>query len=142
MPIINNDPNWKVNMMDADGHYTNVYLTTNSKWKVFGKKTINGVVCYRLGNQNQWVPARYLDFNLDNASISSNGETPLSGTARVTYTGRGPVRLLNSEGHYVDQYIPKRSAWKVFAEKTVNGQHLYRLGNQDQWVPAQYVALS
>ena len=142
MPAISGHPNWKVNMLDADGHYTNVYLTTNSKWRVFGKKTINGVECYRLGNQNQWVPARYLDFNLDDAENQSNGETPLKGTVRVTYNGRGSVRLLNAEGHYVDQYIPKRSTWKVFAEKTVNGQHMYRLGNQDQWVPAQYVGLS
>lgn len=58
LPIINNNPNWKVNMMDANGHFTNVYLNTNTSWKVFAKKTINGIECYRLGSQQQWVPAQ------------------------------------------------------------------------------------
>lgn len=56
-------PTWKINMLDASGHYTNVYLNPNTAWKVFGKKTINGEVCYRLGSQSQWVPAKYLSLN-------------------------------------------------------------------------------
>lgn len=53
-------PSWKINMLDASGHYTNVYLNANTAWKVFGKKTINGEVCYRLSSQSQWVPTNYL----------------------------------------------------------------------------------
>lgn len=53
-------PTWKIQMMDANGKYTGVYLKPNTSWKVFGKKTINGRTCYRLGSQSQWVPEEYI----------------------------------------------------------------------------------
>ena len=54
--------NYAVAMLDANGKYTGKFLKQGSSFKVFGKKTIKGRVCYRLGTQAQWVPARFLVF--------------------------------------------------------------------------------
>lgn len=60
MPILSRHPRWKVRLLDANGHYTNQYLRTNTNWKVFGRKMIRGQLMYRLGTQQQWCPAVYL----------------------------------------------------------------------------------
>lgn len=54
--------NYAVAMLDADGKYTGKFLKQDSSFKVFAKKVINGHLCYRLGTQAQWVPARFLVF--------------------------------------------------------------------------------
>lgn len=54
--------NYAVAMLDADGKYTGKFLKQGSSFKVFAKKVINGHLCYRLGTQAQWVPARFLVF--------------------------------------------------------------------------------
>ena len=59
-PVINNNPGWMIALLDGEGHYTGKYIPTNSNWKVLAKKTISGVEYYRLGNDQQWVAARYL----------------------------------------------------------------------------------
>lgn len=53
---------YAVAMLDADGKYTGKFLKQGSSFKVFAKKVINGHLCYRLGTQAQWVPARFLVF--------------------------------------------------------------------------------
>lgn len=58
-PIINHNPNWKVRLLDSDGHYTK-YIRTNTRWKYFDVKTIRGMKCYKLGTNKQWAPAKYL----------------------------------------------------------------------------------
>lgn len=58
-PVINNNPNWKVRLLDSDGHYTQ-YIRTNTRWKYFDVKIIRGIKCYKLGTDKQWVPAKYV----------------------------------------------------------------------------------
>ncbi len=60
MPRLRWHPFAKVRLLDANGHYTNQYLRTNTYWKVWGRKVINGRLMYRLGTQKQWCPASYL----------------------------------------------------------------------------------
>lgn len=59
VPVINNNPSWKVALLDQDGKFTGNYLTTNTNWKVFGTKIINGETYYCLGSNRQWIPAKY-----------------------------------------------------------------------------------
>jgi hypothetical protein len=65
-------------------------------------------------------------------------ETPYNSVVTVKYNGRGKIKLLNSNGHYVNQYVSKNSKWKTFSKATINGQTMYRIGNQSQWLPSQY----
>lgn len=59
-PVINHNPNWMIQLMDIDGHYTGKYINTNTRWKYFDVKTIKGMKCYKLGTDKQWVPGKYL----------------------------------------------------------------------------------
>ena len=58
VPFINHNPNWKIRLLDSDGHYTK-YIRTNTRWKYFDVKIIKGMKCYKLGTDTQWVPAKY-----------------------------------------------------------------------------------
>lgn len=58
VPVINNNPNYKVRLLDKDGHYTQ-YIVTNSRWKVLGERTIKDMKCYKLGTEKQYVPAKF-----------------------------------------------------------------------------------
>lgn len=109
--------------------------------ETYDTKTVNGVSYTRIGAEdaNTWIQTQYLGNH--STEKPSNGETAMRGVAKVTFNGKGAVRLLNAEGHYVDQYVKKGSSFKVWAEKTVNGQHLYRIGSQSQWIPAKYVSV-
>ena len=60
-PVINNNPGWMIALLDGEGNYTGKYISTNSNWKVFARKTINGRTYYRLGTDQQWAPASYLN---------------------------------------------------------------------------------
>lgn len=59
-PVINHNPNWMIQLMDSNGHYTGKYIKTNTRWKYFDVKTIKGMKCYKLGTDKQWVPAKFL----------------------------------------------------------------------------------
>ena len=59
-PIINGNRNWKIALRDSTGHLTGKYIPTDSRWKVFDAKTIKGEKYYKLGNNQQWVPAKYV----------------------------------------------------------------------------------
>ncbi|CCI86956.1 GH25 family lysozyme [Lactobacillus gigeriorum] len=59
-PIINNDPDWKIALRDSNGHLTGKYIPTNSRWKVLGQKVVKGEKYYKIGNNQQWVPAKYV----------------------------------------------------------------------------------
>lgn len=112
-----------------------------SRVATFGTTTVNGVSYTRIGskNSNTWIQTQYLGNHSDKPA---NNETKLNGVGRVSYNGKGSVRLLNADGHYVDQYVKKGASFKVWAEKTVNGKHLYRIGSQSQWIPAKYFSLN
>lgn len=59
-PVINGNPNYMIQLLDSDGHYTGKYIRTNTSWKVFGEKNIKGMKCYKLGTEKQYVPAKYV----------------------------------------------------------------------------------
>ena len=59
-PVINHNPNWKIKLLDGNGHYTDQYIKTNTRWKYFDVKTIKDMKCYKLGTNKQWAPAKYL----------------------------------------------------------------------------------
>ncbi|NHL94369.1 GH25 family lysozyme [Lactobacillus helveticus] len=58
VPIINNNPNYKVRLLDSEGHYQK-YIATNTHWEVWGVKIIKGMKCYKIGTDTQWVPAKF-----------------------------------------------------------------------------------
>jgi hypothetical protein len=49
-PVINGNRNWKIALRDSQGKLTGKYISTDTNWKVFGKKLINGELYYRLGS--------------------------------------------------------------------------------------------
>lgn len=135
IPVINHNANYKVALHDSNGRLTGKYISTNSNWKVFARKAINGQTYYRIGNENQWIPAQYASAN--------NEETKLSGVAHVPviHNNRNwKVALLDGNGHVTGKYISTNSNWKVLAKKNVNGRELVRLGSDLQWIPMEYVA--
>ena len=58
VPVINRNLNWKIRLLDSNGHYTK-YIRTNTRWKYFDVKIIKGMKCYRIGTDQQWVPAKF-----------------------------------------------------------------------------------
>lgn len=132
--VIYESHNWNIHLMDENGHYLNIYHKSNDnkQYRFDAKKVVNGRLLYRLAGTSYWMPADY---------TATTQETKLSGTVHlplVTGHPRWKVRLLNSEGQYVDQYLSTRSNWKVFGVKVIRGMVCYRLGNQNQWIPAKY----
>lgn len=63
VPMLHNNKNWKVLLQNQEGKYTDQYIQTNSLWKVVAVKKINGkVIAYKIGNDSQWLPAIYGNF--------------------------------------------------------------------------------
>lgn len=58
VPILYGNPNYKVRLLDSNGHYQK-YINTNTRWKVWAEKTIRGMKCYKIGTDQQWVPAKF-----------------------------------------------------------------------------------
>lgn len=58
VPILYGNPNYKVRLLDSNGHYQK-YIRTNTHWKIWAEKTIRGMKCYKIGTDTQWVPAKY-----------------------------------------------------------------------------------
>lgn len=58
VPIINNNPNYHVRLLDSKGHYQK-YIATNTRWQVWSVKIIKGMKCYKIGTDTQWVPAKF-----------------------------------------------------------------------------------
>lgn len=50
------------------------------------------------------------------------------------------VRLLDYSGHYT-QYIATNTKWKVWDTKTIKGMKCYKIGNGNQWLPAQFARM-
>ena len=107
-------------------------------------------LCIVLVLNKQWIPAKYT--NWDNAKVGQRVNVAVpsnnaisnrqnyAGSVRVNYQGRGQVRLVNNQGAYVSQYVPKNSTWRAWEKATINNEPMYRIGTQNQWVPAKYVA--
>lgn len=58
VPIINGNPNYKVRLLDSKGKYQK-YIKTNTHWKVWNTKIIRNMKCYKIGTDEQWVPAKF-----------------------------------------------------------------------------------
>ena len=112
---------------------------------IYGEKTVNGVKYYQIGSKdsNEYIQAQYIDgTSSETTKPSTNkGEESVSGVLTVRYDGKGKVGLTNANGKYTGQYVSKNSRWKVFAKKTINGREFYRIGNQNQWIPADFSEL-
>lgn len=60
VPVLYGNPNYKVRLLDSKGHYQK-YISTNTRWKVWSVKIIKGMKCYRIGTDEQWVPAKFTE---------------------------------------------------------------------------------
>lgn len=60
VPVLYGNPNYKVRLLDSEGHYQK-YIATNTRWKVWSVKIIKGMKCYRIGTSEQWVPAKFTE---------------------------------------------------------------------------------
>lgn len=58
VPILYGNPNYKIRLLDSKGHYQK-YINTNTSWKIWDEKTIRGMKCYKIGNDQQWIPAKF-----------------------------------------------------------------------------------
>ncbi|QNQ81009.1 SLAP domain-containing protein [Lactobacillus sp. PV034] len=103
--------------------------------------TVGGVKYLKIANSDLYIQAQYVDGSYK-PSTSNKGEESVSGVLTVKYDGKGKVGLTDANGKYTGQYVSKNSRWKVFAKKTINGREFYRIGNQKQWIPAQYSELA
>lgn len=146
------DGRGQVRLLDGNGNYQNQYLAKNTKWKTFAKAMINNLVCYRLGTDKQWIPSKYSDLSDDYSPCKGEGgyviSTPsmtnreeLHTVGYTVYSGAGKIRLLDSKGNYMSQYVDKNASYKVFEKGTLNNRILYRIGTDQQWIPSDYFVL-
>ena len=146
------DHNGRVHLYDREGHVMKQTVKNGKKYKVWEKAYINDELMYRIGTNRQWIPAKYTDWKDaklgQNVAVTSKATNAAYnrenyvGVATVNYQGSGNVRLVNSQGNYTSQYLPKNSNWKVWEKADINHEPMYRVGNQSQWVPAKYVTVS
>ncbi|QNQ80206.1 SEC10/PgrA surface exclusion domain-containing protein [Lactobacillus sp. PV034] len=130
IPVLKSHPTWKIALVDGNGNYTGQYLPTNTKWKVFAKKTINGQTYYRLGTDQQWIPANFL-------------QVKKTGVVKANPVKNHPtwkIALLNQNGEYTGKFVKPNTSWKVLDVEFINGRMMARIGNQAQWIPMDYVA--
>lgn len=152
LKVVDHENQGEVHLYDRDGHVMKQTVKNGKKYKVWEKAYINDELMYRIGTDKQWIPAKYTDWkdaklgqNVAVASKATNAaynRENYVGTATINYQGSGNVRLVNSQGSYTSQYLPKNSTWKVWEKADINHEPMYRVGNQSQWVPAKYVSVS
>lgn len=153
--VVNYVPGYGVNLwseLNGQVSFNGVRVLHGNKVTLTGaSKVVNGVTYYEVKSAegvnvpaNSWIQAQFVDGSYTQtaakpaSSTSSSDETKVSGVLTVSYNGKGKVRLVNSKGAYQNQYVAKNTKWKVFAKKTINGKTYYRIGTQNQWIPAQY----
>ena len=152
LKVVDHEHNGRVHLYDRDGHVMKQTVKNGKKYKVWEKAYINDELMYRIGTNRQWIPAKYTDWKDaklgQNVAVTSKATNAAYnrenyvGVATVNYQGSGNVRLVNSQGNYTSQYLPKNSTWKVWEKADINHEPMYRVGNQSQWVPAKYVTVS
>ena len=152
LQVVDHENQGEVHLYDRDGHVMKQTVKNGKKYKVWEKAYINDELMYRIGTDKQWIPAKYTDWkdaklgqNVAVASKATNAaynRENYVGVATINYQGAGNVRLVNSQGNYTSQYLPKNSTWKVWEKADINHEPMYRVGNQSQWVPAKYVSVS
>lgn len=152
LKVVDHEHNGRVHLYDREGHVMKQTVKNGKKYKVWEKAYINDELMYRIGTNRQWIPAKYTDWKDaklgQNVAVTSKATNAAYnrenyvGVATVNYQGSGNVRLVNSQGNYTSQYLPKNSNWKVWEKADINHEPMYRVGNQSQWVPAKYVTVS
>lgn len=152
LKVVDHENHGEVHLYDRDGHVMKQTVKNGKKYKVWEKAYINDELMYRIGTDKQWIPAKYTDWkdaklgqNVAVASKATNAaynRENYVGVATINYQGSGNVRLVNNQGNYTSQYLPKNSTWKVWEKADINHESMYRVGNQSQWVPAKYVSVS
>lgn len=152
LKVVDHENHGEVHLYDREGHVMKQTVKNGKKYKVWEKAYINDELMYRIGTDKQWIPAKYTDWkdaklgqNVAVASKATNAaynRENYVGVATINYQGSGNVRLVNSQGNYTSQYLPKNSTWKVWEKADINHESMYRVGNQSQWVPAKYVSVS
>ena len=152
LQVVDHENQGEVHLYDREGHVMKQTVKNGKKYKVWEKAYINDELMYRIGTDKQWIPAKYTDWkdaklgqNVAVASKATNSaynRENYVGVATINYQGAGNVRLVNSQGNYTSQYLPKNSTWKVWEKADINHEPMYRVGNQSQWVPAKYVSVS
>lgn len=152
LKVVDHENQGEVHLFDRDGHVMKQTVKNGKKYKVWEKAYINDELMYRIGTDKQWIPAKYTDWkdaklgqNVAVASKATNAaynRENYVGVATINYQGSGNVRLVNNQGNYTSQYLPKNSTWKVWEKADINHEPMYRVGNQSQWVPAKYVSVS
>ena len=152
LQVVDHENQGEVHLYDRDGHVMKQTVKNGKKYKVWEKAYINDELMYRIGTDKQWIPAKYTDWK--DAKLGQNVAVASKATkasynvenyfcvATFNYQGSGNVRLVNSQGNYTSQYLPKNSTWKVWEKADINHEPMYRVGNQSQWVPAKYVSVS
>lgn len=152
LKVVDHENHGEVHLYDREVHVMKQTVKNGKKYKVWEKAYINDELMYRIGTDKQWIPAKYTDWkdaklgqNVAVASKATNAaynRENYVGVATINYQGSGNVRLVNSQGNYTSQYLPKNSTWKVWEKADINHESMYRVGNQSQWVPAKYVSVS
>lgn len=152
LQVVDHENQGEVHLYDRDGHVMKQTVKNGKKYKVWEKAYINDELMYRIGTDKQWIPAKYTDWKAaklgQNVAVASKATNAAYnrenyvGVATINYQGSGNVRLVNSQGNYTSQYLPKNSTWKVWEKADINHEPMYRVGNQSQWVPAKYVSVS
>ena len=130
IPVLKNHPTWKIALVDGKGNYTGQYLAPNTNWKVFAKKIINGQTYYRLGTDQQWISAAFLQIKT-------------TGTVKTNPVKNHPtwkIALLNQNGEYTGEFVKPNTSWKVWDVQFINGRMMARIGNQAQWIPMEFTS--
>ncbi len=145
LQVVDHENQGEVHLYDRDGHVMKQTVKNGKKYKVWEKAYINDELMYRIGTDKQWIPAKYTDWKAaklgQNVAVASKATNAAYnrenyvGVATINYQGSGNVRLVNSQGNYTSQYLPKNSTWKVWEKADINHEPMYRVGNQSQWVP-------
>lgn len=143
-------PGYGVNVWYIDNNnkrtFSGIRIKDGARIKTFDTKTVNGTKYYRIlaADSDAWMEASYLDGTYAKTH-KANAESPISGILTVVYNGKGQVRLTNGEGKYIADslttYVPKKANYKIFAKKVINGKTYYRIGTQNQWIPAGYARI-
>lgn len=135
LPVLHNDPNWKVRILDDQGHYLDKYIFTNKTIKVLAKKIVAGKTFYKIG-ENEWIPAQL--------TMEIGKESKMKGIAFMPRLKEHPswkVAMMDSNGNYTGKYLTTNSSWIIWGKKVIKGRLCYRLGTQAQWVPAEYLII-
>lgn len=71
--------------------------------------------------------------------------TDFHGVVKVNNLGPGKagwkVRLLSSDGHYTNGYVPQGSSWKTAKVMTIKDKKCYLIG-KDLWIPDEFVTIT